>query len=89
MAVSTCATRPGPGLPRSIGSDGIIASTSVSQPLQVKRGCTWRTTRKGWNIVEHLGDSLAAADEVGTTADRAGASRLVNDLLSRQMIRNG
>lgn len=41
----------------------------------------------GRNIIEHLGDGLAAADEVGTTADRAGTSRLVNDLLSRQMIR--
>ncbi len=41
----------------------------------------------GRKIVEHLGDGLAVADEVGPSPDRAGASRLVKDLLSRHMIR--
>ena len=43
---STCASRPGPGRPRSIGSDGIGACTMVSQARQLSFGRTWRITLK-------------------------------------------
>src|SRR5208282_5652469 len=43
---STCATRPGPGRPRSIGSVGIGACTMVSQDRQLSFGRRWRITLK-------------------------------------------
>src|SRR3954465_11485740 len=46
FATSTCATRPGPGRPRSIGSDGIGACTMVSQDRQLSFGRRWRITLK-------------------------------------------
>ena len=43
---STCAIRPGPGRPRSIGSDGIGACTIVSHDRQLSFGRTCRITLK-------------------------------------------
>ena len=44
LETRTCASRPGPGRPRSIGRDGRGACVKVSQPEQAMRGRTMRFT---------------------------------------------
>src|SRR5271167_2057205 len=46
FATRTCASRPGPGRPRSIGRLGIGGCTIVSQARQLSFGRMWRITLK-------------------------------------------
>ena len=85
---ATCASRPGPGRPRSIGSDGIGACTIVSQARQLSFGRTCRITLKlegTYSSTSRSSSPIRLQD--GAAAARAGAGRLVDDGLARQMLR--
>ena len=82
--------RPAPGLPRSIGGEGMAALISVSQPLQtIRRSNMPHDAERGRDVIQNLTDHRSRFQEVVAAAGWAGTILNLMDLfMARQMIRH-